>query len=126
MTKILFSGCSFTYGAGLPGGPKNPELWANQLANEFTNPEITNIAETGKNNQWIFTETLNELVKNQYDVVVVGWTDTNRLNFNIGLETYNTSTMFAWDKPINLVANTTVNDRWLQETGNRQIGRAHV
>jgi hypothetical protein len=120
MTRILFNGCSFTQGDGLDNESNNPELWVNQIASMcFENPEVTNISASGKNNHWIFVETLSALTQQSYDVVIVGWTDTNRLNFNVGLETYPTMSLFGNHRSINLHSHQTVERTWLNETGNR-------
>jgi hypothetical protein len=120
MTKILFNGCSFTKGTGLTGEDQSPDLWTNQLAHKyFSNPEITNIAETARNNHWIFVETMCELAKTQYDVVIIGWTDTNRWNVDVGLEKYSTRSRLHNSVPINLNSGQTISAEWQDETGNR-------
>lgn len=120
MTTILFNGCSFTKGTGLVNEDLSPELWTNRLANKyFNNPVITNIADAGRNNQWIFVETLSELTRKHYDVVFVAWTSTDRLNFNVGLEPYNTLTRLYNSTPINLNSNQVISSSWQDETGDR-------
>lgn len=120
MTTILFNGCSFTKGTGLANEDLSPELWTNQLATKyFDNPVITNIADAGRNNHWIFVETLAELTKKHYDVVFVAWTNTDRLNFNVGLESYKTLTRLYNSIPINLNSSQTISSSWQDETGDR-------
>jgi hypothetical protein len=101
-TRILVVGCSMTAGYGLTATVADPfkidttdfNLWVNQLCNQvFDAPQITNLAVTGKNNQWIFIETACALTKVHYDVVIVAWSAIGRLNYNLGLETYPTNTM---------------------------------
>lgn len=119
MTNVLFNGCSFTRGTGIANELNNPRLWTNQLSEQFfKNYKINNIATAGKNNHWIFVETMFELTQKSYDIVIVGWTDTNRLNFDIGLENYSTLSMLT-DRSINLHSSQTVSGKWLNETGNR-------
>jgi hypothetical protein len=120
MTSILFNGCSFTKGTGLTDENLDPKLWTNQLAhNVFDNPVITNLSEAGRNNHWIFIETMSELLSNTYDVVIVGWTGTNRLNFNIGLELYNTLSRLSTNDTldINLSSSQTISAKWLAGIG---------
>jgi hypothetical protein len=120
MTRILFNGCSLTQGTGLTDENLDPKLWTNQLAHKvFDNPCITNLAKTGRNNHWIFIETLSELLYNKYDVVIVGWTETSRLNFNVGLELYSTLTRFSsGESDINLNAKQTITSAQLTKIGN--------
>lgn len=119
MTKILLSGCSFTKGTGLIHEHLNENLWANKLVTKcYPNPTINNIAQAGRNNHWIFTETLSELAKHDYDVVIVAWTNVDRLNIDVGLELYKTLSMLHGPLQINL-ANQVVTAKWLEDTGDR-------
>ena len=92
---MLVCGCSFTTGAGLVNEKKDPKLWVNQLADKL-GYNLTNIAEVGRNNDWIFLETLLKLAKNQncYDLVVVAWSTLPRINVDLGLELWSTATKF--------------------------------
>lgn len=120
MTTILFNGCSFTKGTGLKEENLSPDLWTNQLAVKyFDNPQVNNIADAARNNHWIFVETMAELIRAQYDVVIVAWTDTNRLNIDVGLEKYKTLSRLHNSKPINLNSGHTISAAWQDETGNR-------
>jgi hypothetical protein len=93
--SMLVCGCSFTTGAGLVNEKKDPKLWVNQLADKL-GYNLTNIAEVGRNNDWIFLETLLKLAKNQncYDLVVVAWSTLPRINVDLGLELWSTATKF--------------------------------
>lgn len=87
--KLLASGCSFTQGHGLTLEENDPNLWVNQLAHRL-NSSVNNIAKHGYNNQTIFLETLIELSKNDYDLVLVAWSVIPRWNINLGFEWYST------------------------------------
>lgn len=116
--KVLAVGCSFTFGAGLRYEKTDPELWVNQL---FSAPDYTvvNQSKTGANNQWMFLETINEIRKQRYDIVIVGWTAIPRYNFQVGLELYPVDTMLESGMDINTHSHNTISGRWLQETGDR-------
>jgi hypothetical protein len=117
--KVLVVGASWSHGYGLDGGKDDPKLWVNQLVcAAWPNATITNIAQVGKNNDWIFTETISELLKNSYDIVIVGWSVIPRWITNVGLELYATDTHFS-DMDINLHNNETVTGRWLSDIGDR-------
>jgi len=119
MTKILVVGDSITFGAGLALENNDPRLWVNQLvAQTFTQYKLTNLAEIGRNNQWIFNESASELLTNDYDIAIIGWSEISRFNFDIGLELYKTTSMLN-DMDININNGVCVSGKWLEETGNR-------
>jgi len=99
--KMLTCGCSFTAGHGLIHEKKDPKLWINQLADKL-DYDLTNLAESGRNNDWIFLEVLLELTKNQnyYDLVVVAWSALPRYNVDLGLELWSTWTNFKGSKEV--------------------------
>lgn len=118
--KILVVGCSYTYGHGLDTTIDDPKLWINQLCNKLLpGATITNLAKTGKNNHWIFLETMSELIKNDYDYVFVGWTEISRLNYHVGLELHTIDTMLNDSHDISIVAGETLTKKWLSGTGDR-------
>lgn len=117
--KVLIVGCSYTKGHGLNQETNDPRLWANRLIENISpNSQVTNLAKTGKNNHWIFTEACTALIKNDYDIVLVGWTDQARLNFTVGLEKYNTDTMFK-NSDLNINPGITVTGKHLSSIGNQ-------
>lgn len=119
MTKILAVGCSVTKGHGLNLEVNDPHLWVNQLASSiFNNACVSNLSQTGRNNNWIFTEAASAMVTDRYDVVIIGWTDIDRLNFNVGLELYPTQTMLK-NMDININPNITVRGSTLEQLGNQ-------
>jgi hypothetical protein len=130
MTKILVVGCSMTAGAGLCAtvtdpfkiDVTDPNLWVNQLCHQlFDTPQVTNLAITGKNNEWIFNETACALVKDHYDVVLVAWSELGRFNYNIGLESYSTATILSslGSRDIKINPGVTVSAKWQSKIGDQ-------
>lgn len=116
--KILLVGCSYTRGHGLNLEIDDPSLWANQLIRHIApGSRITNLSQTGKNNHWIFAEACTALIQDDYDIVLVGWTEQSRLNFDIGLESYSTQTMFK-NANVNINPGITVSGKHLSSIGN--------
>mgnify|MGYP003624385751 FL=1 len=112
--KVLFAGCSLTAGYGLPGEKSNPDIWTTKLSNKiFSNSDVVNIAESGHSNDSIFIDVLGEITKNSYDYVIVAWSETNRINYNIGLELYHTKSRLAPCEDYNLVGKNTITGSWL-------------
>lgn len=118
-SKILFVGCSLTYGQGLGEEINDPKLWCNQVAKElFPNHQVDNRSRKGANNDWIFLETMSALMKEEYDTVFVEWTAIPRYNIDVGLELYDTRTLLA-DNSINVNTNWgTFKASWLKDLGN--------
>ena len=117
MTKILVVGCSMTKGHGLSLEKDDPKLWVTQLIkSNFNNTTIVNLAQTGRNNHWIFTETASAIIKDNYNVVVVGWSSLERLNFNVGLELYSTTTMLK-NLDVNVNSGMTIKGKTLEKLG---------
>lgn len=116
--KALIVGCSYTKGHGLDQEINDPRLWANQIIKHIApGCRVTNLATTGKNNHWIFTEACTALMRDEYDIVLVGWTEQSRLNFTVGLEKYITDTMFK-DTTVNINPGVTVTGEHLLSIGN--------
>jgi hypothetical protein len=119
MTKILVVGDSMTFGEGLTHKSNDPALWVNQLVKKtFDNYTLLNIADSGRNNTWIFTETVHWITQETFDLVIVGWSELARYNFHVGLELYSTKTMLA-NPDINVNPGVTFSGSWLENTGNR-------
>ena len=116
---MLAVGCSYTVGHGLKYEKDDPELWVNRLAKSI-DAEVTNRSKTGANNQYIFLETMSELIRNEYDIVVVGWSAIPRFNFHVGLELYEVSTMLN-TLDVNIVGGETIPGSWLNDIGNRLL-----
>lgn len=99
MKKLLIVGCSYTKGYGLIGEDKNKFLWTNQLHNLiWSDHSQLNLAQPGKNNEWIFLEAMGALSKDHYDTVLIAWSEILRFNFNLGFELYTTFTRLVNDK----------------------------
>lgn len=113
MKKILAVGCSMTRGHGLEKESKDPNLWVNRIFREIG--EVHNLSMTGRNNQWIFHETLSAILreKNSYDIVLVGWSAIPRYYFHVGLELYSTHTHLS-DIDINVNNGMIFSGKWLQ------------
>lgn len=117
-SKVLFTGCSLTYGQGLDNEVNDPNLWCNQLANDvFPEATIVNRSKKGANNEWIFLETMAALTKDEFDTVFVEWTAIPRYNIDVGLELYSTQTLLS-DNSIDLNLNSESFDAsWLKKLG---------
>lgn len=109
--KMLVCGNCFVNGTGLVHGSDDPRLWINQLADTLEY-NLTNIAQTGRNNDWIFLETSLELAKNQnyYDLVIVSWGSNPLLNADLGLELWPTFTKFLGDYEVGTHEKTFTNE----------------
>jgi hypothetical protein len=108
--SMLACGCSFTAGTGLEFLKDDPKLWINQLTNKL-GYNLTNIAEAGRNNEWIFVETMLELSKHKYDAVVIAWSMIPRINIDLGLELWSTQTRLHADYDVN-TNEKTFNLKW--------------
>jgi len=134
-TKILVVGCSFSNGHGLNDqdngdcNKSDPKLWVNQVCNKvWPNSDITNLAKTGANNNWIFFETISALLLNEYDIVLVEWTAIPRFNIKVGLELYTVESMLNSESiDININNNITYTSKWLNSLGDnlRKIHNDH-
>ncbi len=109
-------GCSMTRGHGLAYECHDPELWVNKIFPP-DRYEVDNKSMSGANNQWIFLETMSQLLLNKYDIVLVGWSAIPRFNFRIGLELYSTLTKFRDDHDVNLNNDVVVTKKYLKSIG---------
>ena len=116
--KLLVSGCSFTKGHGLDFEKKDSKLWANQISSKL-NSSIKNIARSGYNNQTIFIETLSELTKQDYDLVILAWSIIPRWNFQFGFELYETFSHLA-DYQVN-TNNKILSTKWQTDLKNKLL-----
>ena len=112
--KILAVGCSVTRGHGLDFEQDDPKLWVNTVFGSLGT--VKNISKSGRTNQWIFLETQAEIIKNLYDIVVVGWSAIPRYNFNAGLELYSTLTNLT-NNDVNVNPSHTYKGNWLKKIG---------
>ena len=88
--KILFNGCSFTAGTGLPGLHSDENNFAKVMIDltEGDDAVLENIARPGSSNREIFESTLEKIVQTHYDKVFVGWTSYPRYLYQLGFENY--------------------------------------
>lgn len=113
--KILAVGCSMTFGTGLEGDINDPKLWVNQIMSPIG--KVHNLAKTGRNNSWICHEALSALVKESYDIVLIGWSAIPRYGFHAGLELYSTHTRLTNEYNINLNNKVCFPKKWLGRLG---------
>jgi hypothetical protein len=91
--EVLVSGASFVKGYGLEYTSDDPKLWVNQLVQStFKSAKVNNVAMVGRSNEWIFLEAMSNLIKKNYDLLIVGWAPIPRFNFHVGLELYDVMT----------------------------------
>lgn len=101
MKKILFSGCSFVKGIGLPQEKSDENNFVNLFSKKvFENYQINNIAIGGNSNLRIFLETCFELKNNQYDYAFVCWTSYPRHVFWLALEEHEVKRSFIPNGPV--------------------------
>jgi hypothetical protein len=112
----LVVGCSYANGHGLLAGS---DIWPTMLMQSIDISDIDNLSESGVNNHWIFLETSTALLKKNYDVVVVAWSETNRFNINFGLELYKTASRLVDEFDINLNSGQTVTGQYQSDIGNK-------
>lgn len=115
--KILISGASISAGYGLNDERNDTKLWINQILTQlYQTFNFINISETGADNLEIFLTTADQLTKEHYDLIVVTWQTTPRVNLNFGLEMYNTKASILSPgkcSDINLVAGNLVSGKTL-------------
>jgi len=117
--SLLACGCSFTAGYGLLAEKNDPRLWINQLANKL-GYDLTNIADPGRNNDWIFVETALEMSKHKYDAVIVAWSVLPRINIDLGLELYTTTSKLMGTHVIN-TNEKTFSKKWQIAVGDKLL-----
>jgi hypothetical protein len=128
MQKILVIGCSLSCMIEEQVAKSHPKLWVNQLIDQTIGPcDIVNLSQPGDNNNEIFTASLNELLKNKYDLAIVQWTELERFSLKIGLELYHTRTVLKTGCPDVSVNSVTVPGSWLEKLGKnvKSISNVH-
>lgn len=118
--QVLAMGCSVTKGHGLKHESCDPDLWVNRIfpADQY---KVHNRSMSGVNNQWIFLETMSEILLRPYDIVLVGWSAIPRFNFHVGLELYSTMTKLNDDHDVNLNNYVTVTKKHLKSIGDNLL-----
>jgi len=106
MSKVVFTGCSFTAGNGWvnadPDTSKkiadktNDSLWVNLChtqIDQLKNLELINYGQGGASNADIFKNTVQAIAnhKDQIDLLFCQWTSMPRYSFDVGFELWNTA-----------------------------------
>ena len=73
---ILTVGDSFTYGEELAN--RTTDAWPYVLS-RMQKQEVTNLGKGGASNQYIIRTVIEETAKQQFDLVIVGWSDVSRI-----------------------------------------------
>lgn len=98
MSTTLFTGCSYTAGAGFTLERNDPALWVNIVhsTNQFLkNTVCINLGESGGSNQDIFDNSISALFKYRPKYMFVQWTSYPRYTVLLGLETYHATQKFT-------------------------------
>jgi len=74
--KLLAVGCSYTFGAECD----NNETWPSILA-EKLNMDCVNLGQKGVGNECIYSKTLDAITTEDYDLVVIMWTEFMRTDW---------------------------------------------
>lgn len=129
MTRVLFSGCSYTSGMGLPLAQQDPDLWVNRLCASglFGAAVCTNCSQGGRSNSGIFQDTAWHVTQHQYDYALVAWTSGPRYEMELGFELYDTRQVFMPNlRTRELRLNELVYDQqYLQRINDRFTALAH-
>ena len=107
MSKVVFTGCSFTAGDGWvdmadPDESRklecknHPDLWVNLCAtqiDQLKNLEVVNLGEGGASNTEIFKNTVQAIgdFDCEIDAIFCQWTAMPRYNFSVGFELWSTN-----------------------------------
>jgi hypothetical protein len=97
MKKVIFTGCSFTSGAGWQPGDAmvevrdHPDLWVNLCHSgieQIKNLELHNAGQGGASNTEIFENTVNHISKFGSDIeyMICQWSAMPRYRFRVGFE----------------------------------------
>lgn len=115
--SALVVGCSFANGCGLDLTKHQSVLWPESLLRSIGVANIDNLSKSGANNHFIFLETASALIKKDYDIAIVAWSETARFNYNFGLELYSTSSRLTDGFDINLHNYQTVSKKFQKNIG---------
>jgi hypothetical protein len=141
MSKVVFSGCSFTAGTGwnttdIKADDKDhPELWVNLACNQIPilkNLDVVNVGQSGASNTEIFKNTVKVIAElgSDIDMFFCQWTSMPRYSFDVGLETWATPeglSRTARSKfDINLSDGTTYSRKYLDDLLDRLLVLHHL
>lgn len=101
MSKVLFAGCSYVAGNGFELHKNDPGLWVNLLHQntQLKNFELINASRGGRSNAGIFQDAVWHLAKGDIEIAFVCWTCMPRYELDLGLETYDTRSVFIPNSP---------------------------
>jgi hypothetical protein len=128
INNILVTGCSATSGYNYQDDPNDPRIWVQRICGKlFPDATVINRARTGKNNHWIFLETMSALCKDHYDLVIVQWSWLTRLHMTLGLETWATDSKLTDSYDIHLHNGVVISKKWQESLGNtiRSVSNKH-
>lgn len=142
MSKVLFTGCSFTAGDGWsktnPGSEckDSPDLWVNlchRQLNQLKNLEILNHGQSGISNTEIFKNTTKAIADhgNTIDTIFCQWTTMPRYKFGVGLELWSTTeniniTAARPTHDVNLSSGDTWDRKYLNDLYDRLLVLHHL
>lgn len=142
MSKVLFTGCSFTAGDGWleinPGieCKDSPDLWVNlchSQLNQLKKLEILNHGQSGISNTEIFKNTIKAIADhgNTIDTIFCQWTTMPRYKFGVGLELWSTLENISKDSvkvthDVNLSCGNTWNRKYLNDLYDRLLVLHHL
>lgn len=96
----LFSGCSYTAGSGFALEKNEPDLWVNQLHQQFfSDTTKLNVSIGARSNAGVFQDTITALVNHSVKYAVVEWTTMPRYELELGFELYSTKQAFIPGSP---------------------------
>jgi len=127
----LFTGCSYTAGAGFDLEKNQPELWVNLLhsENEFLNKtQLVNAGQNGRSNANIFLDTVEYITHNdKVDYAFVEWTSWPRYELLLGVETYTTKQLMSLNCEPNdhYINNVTYTKGYLKKVRDRFVSLDH-
>jgi len=100
--SVIFTGCSYTAGTGLPLKNQDPALWVNRLHNQvdwLNELPLLNYGQGGATNQDIFHLSVQAVTENQCSYLFVSWTDLLRYYISPGVETWSTMQFWGGNSP---------------------------
>jgi len=102
MTYTVFSGCSFTAGAGFLLEKQEHNLWVNLLHQKlFSDTDLLNVGKNGRSNAGIFQDTVSALVSYPVKYAIVEWTSYPRFEIEPDFELSSTRRLFSkYNSPI--------------------------
>ena len=141
MSKVVFSGCSFTAGTGWDKNDitldckDDPNLWTNLCCSQIDqlqNLKVLNVGNGGASNLDIFLAALKTIVVHESDIdtLFCQWTSMPRYNFSVGFELWSTNEGIGLHKKhehdVNLNRGETWNRKYLNDLLDRLLVLHHL